>query len=95
MQKDNVYICPFVFIMFLIKNVFTSKHNTMSNLINFKIYNSKLFGFNPAYKMDILIANIDHDEKTIIAVKEYEFPHPLAKKVKRYSRILKYTMLTE
>ena len=63
----------------------------MLNLINFKIYNSKLFGFNPVFNTDIMLATIDHEQKEVRPVKEYLFPHPFGNKSKRYARMLGYS----
>jgi len=62
----------------------------MEKLINVKIWNNKILGYEPFFKENITIAIIDHDQKEVRPAHGYFFPHPLGLISKRYARILGY-----
>ena len=63
----------------------------MAQLINIKIWNNQILGYEPYFKENVVVATIDHKEKEIRPAHGYFFPHPIGKTSKRYARRLGYT----
>jgi len=62
----------------------------MAQLINFKVMDNKICGYNSDYKQNIVIGFINHEQKEIRAAKGFDIGHPMGKQSKRYARRLGY-----